>query len=247
MIKKDDDLAEVRKLSELADTKFVTTGVKEIDELVGGFPRGRLTELYGKEQVGKTSLMAMCLASISQDSKMLYIDAENALNKARMAKLGAVAENIDFTNEYQLEKVADLVTASVDNFDIIIVDSIAALATKTELEGETGAANIGVKAKLMHQWMRKMIGKLGRSDCALVFINQLRESPDLYTQPFTTGGRAIPFAASLRIQLSRNNSSDIIKKKVDGKEVIEGVWIHVDIKKSKVSQPHLSTKFKLRF
>lgn len=230
------------KLSELDDVEFLTSGIKEIDTLIGGFPRSRLTELYGKNGVGKTTLMCMCLAAMSEKETVLFIDAENALNKDRVANLGGKLDKIDVSVEYQLEAVADLVLESLGRYDIIIVDSIAGLVPKTESEGETGAANIGVKARLIHQWMRKMIGRLGKSKTALVFVNQLRESPDIYTPPFTTGGLAIPYAASLRLQLSSNKSDRIVKDKA-----FIGHWVNVEVTKSKVSPPHARTKFKIKY
>jgi recombination protein RecA len=232
----------LQRLSDLAKVKFVTSGIPEIDELTGGFPRGRITEVYGKTGVGKTSLMSMCIAELSKKHKVLFIDAENALNKDRFVEMGGNADKVSVTTEYVLENVADIVIDSIGKFDVIVVDSVAALTAKTEYEGETGAANIGIKAKLMHQWMRRIIGKLGKSKCALVFINQLRDSLDMYTPAYTTGGSAIDYASSLRIQLS-NNKSD---RTTSGGE-FNGTWVHVEITKSKVSKPYAKTKFKLDF
>jgi recombination protein RecA len=232
----------IRKLSDIDEVQFVSSGMPEVDELTGGFPKSRLTEVYGKTGVGKTSLMAKTLAAMSARDKVLFIDSENALNKDRVAELGGDITKIDFSTEYILEDVADLVMDSLDKYDIIVVDSIAGLTPKTELEGESGAANVGVKAKRVHQWMRKMTGKLGKSKCALVFINQLHESPNMYQPTYTTGGTAIPYASSLRLELS-NNKSD----RVGSPGAYTGVWVHVTVTKSKVSKPYLTTKFKLEF
>lgn len=232
----------IKRLSELGDIQFVTSGVPEIDAITGGFPRARITEVYGKTGVGKTTLMTKCLSVMSRLEKVLYIDAENALNKNRVVELGGDLSKIDVSTEYILEHVIDLVLSSISGYDIIVVDSIAGLIPKTESEGETGAANIGVKAKLIHQWMRKLVGVLGKNNCAVVFVNQLRESPDMFTPPFTTGGLGIPYSASLRLQLASNKSDRITKDKA-----FIGHWVHVEITKSKVCSPYQKTKFKLLY
>lgn len=244
MVKKDiaTPLSKVIKLSELGEVEFVTSGIAEVDAITGGFPRARVTEVYGKTGVGKTTLMTKTLVAMSEKETVLFIDSENAINKARIFELGGDLKKIDISSEYLLEAVADLVLANIGKYDVIIVDSIAGLVPKTESEGETGAANIGVKAKLIHQWMRKMIGRLGKSKTALVLINQLRESPDIYTPAFTTGGVAIPYAASLRLQLSNNKSDRIVKDKT-----FVGHWVNVEVTKSKVGRPYLTTKFRLDY
>lgn len=242
MVKKTENKPIIKKLSEIGPVSFVSSGIEEIDELTGGFPRARITELYGKTAVGKTFIMTKCLVAMSESSKVLYIDAENALNIERVKELGGDSKKIEVSSEYMLEEVADLVLDSIEKYDIIIVDSVAGLIPRTEHDGDIGSANIGIKAKLIHQWMRKMVGKLGKSKCAVVLVNQLRESPDMYTPKFTTGGLGIPYSASLRIELS-NNKTDRIQK--NGEFI--GHNVHVEITKSKVSRPHLKTKFKLLY
>ena len=237
-----EEVTKIVRLSELSEVQFATSGVPEIDKMTGGFPRARITEVYGKTGVGKTTLMTKCLSVMSVDHKVLFIDAENALNKDRVVELGGDLTKIDVSTEYRLEKVADLVLESISKYDIIVVDSIAALVPKKESEGATGDANIGVKAKLIHQWIRKLVGLLGKSECALVFINQLRESPDMFTPEYTTGGLAIPYASSLRLRLSSNKGDRISKS-----GAFVGHWVNVEVAKSKVGKPHLKTKFKLSY
>jgi recombination protein RecA len=232
----------ILKLSEVKQVSFVSSGTKEIDDLTGGFPRARITEISGKQGVGKTSLMAKTLAAMSEKQTVLYIDSENALNPERVKVLGGKLEQVDFSTEYILEDVADLVIASLNKYDIIIVDSVAGLVSKTELEAETGAANVGVKAKRMHNWVRKMTGKLGKSKTALVFVNQIHQSPNMYTPTYTTGGTALDYASSLRLELS-NNKSDLL----GSPGAYTGVWVHVLVTKSKLSQPYVKTKFQLEY
>lgn len=232
----------IQKLSEIKQVTFVTSGIPEIDELTGGFPRARITEISGKQGVGKTSLMAKTLAAMSEQDKVLYIDSENALNPERVKQLGGKLDQVDFSTEYILEDVADLVISKLGKYDIIIVDSVAGLVSKTELEAETGAANVGVKAKRMHNWVRKMTGALGKSRTALVFINQIHQSPNMYQPTYTTGGTALDYAASLRLELS-NNKADLLGQP----GAYTGVWVHVLVTKSKLSQPYAKTKFRLGY
>lgn len=236
--KKKKELPAVIRLSDLKPVEFVSSGVPEIDELVGGFPRARITEVYGMQGVGKTSLMTMCLANMSKDSKLLFVDVENAINPARIDALGAQSNKIDYSNLYVLEEVAELVLASVDKYDVIVVDSVAAMTMMAEDQGEVGQALVGLKARLMGQWLRKLTGKLGKSSCALVFINQERESMILYGNPtFTPGGRALLYATSLRIKLSTTKAD-----RLDG-----GHWVNFEVTKSKVSPPHGKGRFKLSY
>lgn len=232
------------RLSDVKPLSFITTGVPEIDEVTGGFPRGRMTEIYGMQGVGKTELMLHCLSKMSEVGKVLYIDAENALNPERLTMKGAVSSNVSVVSESVLEDVADLTIASVNKFDVIVVDSVATLVAKAENEGNTGDQFVGLKPRLMGQWLRKLTPVLGKSDCAFVFINQLRESMSMYGDPmFTPGGKALPFHASLRIKLSTTKADRI--KGSDG--LFVGHKVNVDIIKSKVSAPHKTTAFKLKY
>lgn len=229
--------AKVQPIDKLAPVTFITSGVPEIDELIGGFPRGRITEIYGAKSVGKSSLMFLCLSALVGKAKVLYVDVENAINIERLRHLEAVSADFDASTEYVLEKVADLTTEAVEanKYDVIIIDSVAALVTETELAGDMGAANIGVKARLMGQWMRRVVGPLGDSKTAMVFINQWRESPQPFAPRFRPGGKALPYASSLGMELKS------AKKDRDTK----GQVVHVIVEKNKLGQPYIETQFKL--
>ena len=233
----------IKTLAEVEDIKFITSGFAEIDEITGGFPRGRITEVHGMASVGKSELVQTCLVNMSKQGKVLYVDAENAMNPQRLRDKGGVAENISISDMHIMEDVANFVTQNVNNYDVIVVDSIATLVPRAESEGETGDQFVGLRARLMGQWMRKIIAPLGKSQCALVCINQLRESMSMYGDPlFTPGGKALPYAASLRLKLSTTKADRILK---DG--VTVGHKVLVEVTKSRVCAPHQSTKFKIEY
>jgi recombination protein RecA len=231
----------IKSLAEYGDIEFITSGIEEIDAITP-FPRGRITEIFGLQGVGKSELVQMCLTNMSKEGKVLYIDAENALNPSRLLAKGGEAKNIIISDMCILEDVAKLTVDSVSKYDVIVVDSIATLVTKAEAEGETGDQFVGLKARLMGQWMRKLIGPLGKSKCAVVFINQLREGMSMFTPVFKPGGKALPYASSLSLYLTANKSDRIVK---DG--VAVGHWVNVEFTKSRVCPPHQKTKFKLMY
>ena len=228
---------DIRKLSDAPLIEFVSTGVPEIDSLVGGWPRGRISEVFGDPATGKSSLMYLCLKSCVGKYKVLYDDVESALNVKRLAELEAVDPNFYYSDAYVLEEVSDMVVDSINDYDLIIIDSVAAMVTVTERDGEMGDANIGIKARLMGQFMRRLTGKLGQTKCAVVFINQWRESPNMFVPRFRPGGKALPYASSLGLELTT--------KKADRKE--NGQTVHVTVSKSKISTPFVETEFFLPF
>jgi len=229
----------IKSLADYGDIEFVTSGIKEIDEITQ-FPRGRIIEIFGLQGVGKSELVQMCLTNMSHTAKVLYIDAENALNPARLLAKGGEANNIIISDMCILEDVAKLTVDSVNKYDVIVIDSVATLVTKGEAEGETGDQFVGLKARLMGQWMRKLIGPLGKSKCAVVFINQIREGMSMYTPTFKPGGKALPYASSLSLHLTANKSDRIVKEGVS-----VGHWVNVEITKSRVCPPYQKTRFKL--
>lgn len=228
----------IKPLSEFGDIAFITTGIEEIDAITQ-FPRGRITEISGLQGVGKSELVQACLTNMSHAGKVLYIDAENALNPSRLIAKGGDSKNIVISDMCILEDVAKYTVDSVGKYDVIVIDSVATLVPKSEAEGETGDQFVGLKARLMGQWMRKLIGPLGKSQCAVVFINQIRESMSMYVPKFTPGGKALPYAASLRLELSSNKADRL----ADG----SGHWVNVEVTKSRVCAPHQKTKFRLKY
>jgi recombination protein RecA len=240
--------------SQLAPTTFVTTGLPELDEVLtptgtttpGGFPLGRVTEVFGLEGVGKTSLTLRAIAGMQHaGKKVLFIDVENALNTARALEFGVKLETLAVSTEVTVEIVAELVAAHCSQFDAIVIDSLAAMVPRAEYEGEAGEAHMGLKARIMGQFMRRIIKPLADSHCALIFINQERMNLQPWgPKRFTPGGKAVPFATSLRIELT-SLKSDKVR---DGKDKqVTSQWVNATVVKSKVSKPYVTARFQLKF
>lgn len=220
------------KGSDVPPIEFVTSGILEIDELTGGIPKSRITEIFGLKGVGKTFLAKKIMRNM-KDLKILYIDTENALTDP--------PENVTTVPEYQLEAVADMVNDSLGQYDVVIIDSVASLIPRAEIEGEQGDAHMGLKARSMGQWMRRINPYLNGSGTAVLFINQQRESMNPYGPPkYTPGGHALPYAASLRLELKTTKAERIVKDS----QVI-GHWVNVEVEKSRVCRPWQKTRFKL--
>ena len=236
--------AAIQSMKDYPPVTFITSGVKEIDALVGGYPRSRITEIYGKKSVGKTTLMMYMLAAISQENKILYIDAENALNVGRLEELKANMKNIDFSTSSVLEDIGQIILENLTKYDVIILDSVAGTITRTEAQSDIGDHVVGVKGKVMNSiFSRRLPEVVAKSGCTLLLINQLRDSFSMYGEPtYTPGGKAIEYAASLRLQLNTVKADLIIKDK----ETI-GHNVEVKVTKSKVSKPHVTTKFRLLY
>lgn len=234
----------IQSMEEYPPIEFITSGVKEIDDTTGGFPRGRITEVYGKKSVGKTTLMMYMLAKISKDDKVLFFDAENALNKNRLVELGANISNIDFATTSILEDIGQMMLDNLSKYDVIILDSVAGTITKTESQSDIGDHVVGVKGKVMNSiFSRRLPEVVAKSGCTLLLINQLRDSFSMYGEKqYTPGGKAIEYAASLRLQLNTVSGDKITKDK----EII-GHWVTVTVAKSKVSKPHATCRFKLLY
>ena len=188
----------------------IPTGAINLDAAIGigGVPRGRITEIYGPESSGKTTLTLHLAANVQQAGGVAaYVDAEHALDIEYARKLGVDVENLlvsqPDTGEQALEIVEILVRSGA--VDIVVIDSVAALVPKAEIEGEMGDSHMGLQARLMSQALRKLAGAINRSNCAVVFINQLREKIGvMFGNPeTTTGGKALKFYASLRLDIRR--------------------------------------------
>lgn len=243
MAKKDEPL--IKSMASYPAVEFITTGVANLDKITnGGFPRGRITEVYGKKSVGKTTLVMMMLAAISKDHKVLFIDAENAINPARMAELGADLKNIQYSTEYVLDEVGELILANVAKYDAIILDSVAGTIGRTEETSTVGDHNVGTKGKVMNSlFSRRIPGPLAKTKCALILINQLRDSFSMYgDKTYTPGGKAIEYSASLRIELNTLAADRI----TEGSKQI-GHHVTAKIVKSKVSAPYQTARFKITY
>src|SRR6187399_1696830 len=194
----------------IAPVESISTGSISIDYAlgIGGLPRGRVTEIFGPESSGKTTLALQVIAEAQKAGGLAaFVDAEHALDAEYARKLGVDIDNLLVSQPDNGEQALEIVEVLVRSgaIDVIVIDSVAALVPRAELEGEMGDSHVGLQARLMSQAMRKLTGILSKSKTSMIFINQIREKIGvMFGNPeTTTGGRALKFYASVRVDVRR--------------------------------------------
>lgn len=229
------------------EVESISTGVIGLDVAlgVGGLPRGRIIEVYGPESSGKTTVALHCIAEAQRGNGIAaFIDAEHALDPVYARALGVDVDNLIISQPDTGEQALDIAESLIRSgaIDILVVDSVAALVPKAEIDGDMGDSHVGLQARLMSQALRKLTGSIKKSNCVVIFINQLREKVGvMFGSPeTTTGGRALKFFSTIRMDVRR---VDTIKQN----DKVLGSRTKVKVVKNKVAAPFKQVEFDIMY